>query len=129
MIIIIGPVTICVVINIMIVRCVHSNYRRVEPRIRQDDRKRFQIARRDVHLLRHMIIMLCVFILGWSPVYVVSILTSSMTIDPYLLRIFSFITEISLFIDVIDLYRYSRLLRQYLKRTIRNFCCCCFSNE
>ncbi len=121
-IIIVVPVSVIVVINIIIFKYVQSSSRRIQPVSRttitnHNHGQKPKINRRDIHLLRHMIIMFFVFIVGWVPIYITSIIQLQTSVSTLTLRILSLLAGISLLCDMIDLFLYSHELRQYLQRT------------
>ena len=120
-IIIVIPMSACVVINIIIFKHVQASSRRVQPAgqltVENNDQS-VKLSRRDVHILRHMIIMLFVFIVGWTPIFITGVIMNYVSVSTLTLRILSLLTEISLLCDMIDLFLYSHELRQYLQRTL-----------
>ncbi len=121
-IIIVVPVSVIVVINIIIFKYVQSSSRRIQPVSRttitnHNHGQKSKINRRDIHLLRHMIIMFFVFIVGWVPIYISSVIQIQTSVSTLTLRILSLLAGISLLCDMIDLFLYSHELRQYLQRT------------
>jgi len=121
-IIIIIPMTICIVINTIIFKYVQNSTHRIQPSVDNHDQST-KLSRRDIHLLRHMIIMFLVFIIGWGPIYFTSIIMNYIPVSTLTLRILSLLAEISLLCDIIDLFLYSHELRQYFQRT---FLACCY---
>ena len=128
LIIIVGPVLVCAVIHTIIFRTIRASFRRIQPNSERTTttrltNERSKMTRRDVHLLRHMIIMLAVFVGGWGPVYITLVLMSYLPIDPRLLKSFALLADISLIFDIIDLFFYSQKMRRYLQRMILLRCC------
>ncbi|UJR16816.1 hypothetical protein I4U23_003715 [Adineta vaga] len=66
-----------------------------------------RISRRDIYLLRHMIFMFCIFVGGWAPVYVMTIVMFYINIDLIVMRILSILAELSLLCDIVDLFVYN----------------------
>ncbi len=116
--VIVVPVSVYVVINIIIFKYVQSSTRRTQPTTTNmiNEQKTTKLSRRDAHLLRHMIVMFFVFIIGWGPIYIISVLPTQVSGNLLVLRILSLLAEISLLCDMIDLFLYSHDLRQYLQR-------------
>lgn len=109
------------VTNCYLINYVHRSYRRVQPRI-ANDRSRHRpvkLNRRDIRLLRHMIFMFSIFVGGWSPIYVMSILISSVSFHPLLLRSVAILAKMSLFLDIFYLFMYNHRVRSYLGNLIR----------
>jgi hypothetical protein len=120
-IIIVIPISICLVMNIIIFKYVQSSTRRIQPEtlaISTNHRNNQQptLSRRDVHLLRHMVIMFLVFIIGWGPIYITSVIMTQISVSILTLRILSLLAELSLLCDIIDLFLYSHELRKHLQR-------------
>jgi len=129
MITIVIPISVCLAMNIIIFKYVQSSTRRVQPVSRaiptnHSNNQQPKLNRRDVHLLRHMIIMFLVFILGWCPIYITLVVPNQASISMFTLRILSLLAELSLLCDIIDLFMYSHQLRQYLQR----LCLPCYYN-
>ncbi|CAF5183212.1 unnamed protein product, partial [Rotaria sp. Silwood1] len=47
------------------------------------------MSRRDIHLLRHMIIMFLIFIGGWTPLYALFAIQSQVLANPMLSKCFT----------------------------------------
>jgi hypothetical protein len=123
MIIVIVPSFISFVVNAMIYLHVRSSFRRVQcsPEDQQSTVQRtsqVKISRRDIHLLRNIVSTFCVFIGGWSPIFVLLAVTGKGEVAPLVLIILAVWAEISLFSIVINLFRYNQKLREYLKNKI-----------
>jgi hypothetical protein len=117
--VIVVPVSVYVVINIFIFKYVQSSTRRTQPTTtNMINEQTTKLSRRDAHLLRHMIVMFFVFIVGWGPIYIISVLPTQVSNNVLILRILSLLAEISLLCDMIDLFLYSHDLRQYLQRIL-----------
>ncbi|UJR37556.1 hypothetical protein I4U23_030257 [Adineta vaga] len=123
MIIIIIPVLLYIIINVIIFKYVQSSTRRIQPRtetmvVDNNSVQQLKLNRRDIHLLRHMIIMFFVFVIGWCPIYITTVVNAHIPVDLLILKILSLLAEISLFCNVIDLFLYSHDLRQFLKSMV-----------
>jgi hypothetical protein len=78
------------------------------------------INARDTSLLKHMLFMHIVFVIGWGPGSILSIVSLYMNI-PFLIHLFSrFLPALSLIIVIIDLFLYNHEVRQYLKEQFLN---------
>ena len=108
------PAIICIVTNARIYRYVCASSGRVQTRSAPGASNRETINRRDIFLLRHMVIMFSIFICGWAPwliVYIVEYFTSISD----LLDAISFVSnQLALLLDVIDLFLYNHAVRKYL---------------
>jgi hypothetical protein len=126
--IIVIPLVLCLVSNIIIFIHVYSSSHRIQPVARSaagtgdNDQQRPRISRRDIHLLKHMILMLSSFILGWSPIYLVSALANQISVSPLTYQLLSFLSQISICFNMIDLFLYNHELRRYLRQTILRCC-------
>ena len=113
------PSLIYLITNIIIFKYACSSSNRVQkPSTIPSNNLQQHINRRDMHLLRHMIIMFCIFIGGWSPLYIYMIIVD--VIDPTLVvaSLLILLTEMSLLVDIIDLFLYNHELRKYLRNKI-----------
>ncbi len=121
--IVIVPSIIFLVINILIYGNVRSSSRRVQstsmpiPENNSNNARPLQISRRDVHLLRHMVVMLCIFVGGWTPLYVLFAIQNQFLINPIVNACFTIWCQLALLCDIIDLYLYNHEIRNYLKTT------------
>ena len=117
------PSFICLLINALIYHYVRSSSRRVQAQINSGDNQQLKISRRDIFLLRHMVLMFCIFVGGWAPIYISAFLSYYIAFE---IRVFSILIiwcELALLLDMIDLFLYNHELRNYLKHTcLRTFC-------
>jgi hypothetical protein len=96
---------------------VRSSSRRVQPQNDSSNIPQTNISRRDIVLLRHMVIMFCIFIGGWSPTFLVPIIASYMSVNMIVVSSFTILCELGLLLDMIDLFLYNHEVRKYLKST------------
>lgn len=68
-----------------------------------------------------MIFMFCLFVGGWSPVCIHSIVTAVLDYYDTTLSILALIAELSLLCCVVNLYVYNHDLRLYLKNQLVKF--------
>jgi hypothetical protein len=115
--IVIIPSLICFILNFIIFKYVRSSTKRVQPSlvVTQNNQRQY-ISRRDLHLLRHMIFIFCVFIVGWSPVYVYSLIPNNSNYLIFL--IFQILAQSSVLIGIINLFFYNHKLRRYFFQKI-----------
>ena len=117
------PSILCLILNLLIYKYARSSTRRVQPQRHSGENQQPKINRRDMFLLRHMILMFCIFVGGWAPVYIAIILSFHISIE---LRVFYTLTvlcEIAILIDTMNLYLYNHELRNYLKDTCLKILC------
>ncbi len=115
------PASVCTMIYITIFKYVQLSSRRIQPMSQiaarnPNNGQEPKLSHRDFHLLRHMIIMFFVFILGWGPIYIISIIMTQVPVSLFVLKLLSLLAELSLLCDMIDLFLYSHKLRKYLQR-------------
>jgi hypothetical protein len=114
------PSLICLIINLIIFEYVRSSSQRVQPssQITRDgfyNSHSQRISRRDRHLLRHIIFMFCIFMGGWSPIFIITIAQPQLLFTSVTISLLILLAELSLFIDIVNLYVYNHELRRYLK--------------
>lgn len=121
-ILIVIPSLICLIDNIIIFKFVRSSSKRIQPSF-SINRVCLQqiISRRDLHLIRHMIFMFCLFIVGWSPVCIHSIVAGVVDYHDTTLLVLALVAEVSLFCCVMNLYLYNHDLRVHLKNQVLKF--------
>jgi hypothetical protein len=88
---------------------VYSSSRRVQPEslVTQNNSVNTQeqkISRRDLHLLRHMIFMFCVFVGGWTPICLAPVIYYGVYLRPLIYICFVILCELALLCDIIDLF-------------------------
>ena len=111
-------------INALLIKHVRLSYRQIQPQIATDRsrRRRMRLNRRDIRLLRHMIFMFSIFVGGWSPIYLMSILASNVAFPLVLVRSVVILAKISLFLDIFYLFIYNHRVRNHLGNVIRHCC-------
>jgi hypothetical protein len=125
-IIVVIPAVIFLLINIAIFTKVRSSSRRLGPvqsvtENQSPNGQSSKFSRRDLHLLRHMILMITVFVGGWAPLFLLLGIQSQFTIDPTLSACFTIWCELALLFNILDLYLYNHEVRNYLKGLV--LCC------
>jgi hypothetical protein len=122
-IVVIFPSMICLIINLIIFKHVHSSSNRVRPifQITRNNSNNIPlggITRRDVHLLKHIILMFCIFIGGWSPIFIVEITQPNLSINSLAFSLIILLSELALLLDIVYLFVYNHKLRRYLQNKI-----------
>ncbi|CAF4542747.1 unnamed protein product, partial [Rotaria sp. Silwood2] len=108
--IVIVPSIVFLIVNILIYITILSSSHRVRPRsisitennsanVRQE-----RISRRDIHLLRHMILMFSIFVGGWTPLYALFAIQSQVFANTILSQCFTIWCQLAFLCDIIDLY-------------------------
>ncbi|CAF0959352.1 unnamed protein product [Adineta ricciae] len=132
-----------VIINSIIVKYVRASSLRVRPETgatqisminptnQNQARAQHQtkISRRDVHLLQHMIFMFCIFVGGWMPIYVMTVVMAYTYVDLIVMRILSISAELCLLCDIVDLFVYNRERHHLNKRQKHFFVLCKYSGK
>jgi len=75
---------------------------------------------RDILLLKHMLFIFVMYIIGWVPIYILSIVDPHQLKPLWIYMLLRFLPGLSFLIDVMDLFFYNRELRQYLKEKLEN---------
>jgi hypothetical protein len=123
--IVIVPSIMFFVINMLIYNHVRLSSRRVQLQtISGSVQQRKIINHRDVALLRHMILMFCIFVGGWAPIYILSIFFYYMPVNAIVDLCVTIWCELALLFDIIDLFLYNHELRMYLKIFVCNIFNC-----
>jgi hypothetical protein len=99
----------------LIYQHVRSSSRRIQPQTILNDIQQSKISRRDIFLIRHMILMFCIFVRGWAPVYIIPIISDYIPVKKTISEIFTVWCELALLLDMIDLFLYNHELRNYLE--------------
>jgi hypothetical protein len=111
------------IINTLIYVNVRSSSRRVEglPSLgtenNADNARQAKFSRRDIHLLRHMVLMFCIFVGGWTPLYVLFAIQNQFLVNPIVSACFTIWCQLALLCDIIDLYLYNHEVTDYLRTT------------
>ena len=117
------PAVICVFTNTLIYRHVRSSSNRAQSPDATNASNRRHVSRRDIFLLRHMVIMFAVFVLGWAPWmtgYVVGYYVRVATLVTFLMNIWF---QLALMFEMIDLFLYNHEVRKYLTGLLLLPCC------
>ena len=115
------PAVICVVTNALIYRHVRASSNRVQVHSVSMANDRGNISRRDIFLLRHMVIVFFVFVIGWTP-WVSTSIAWRYTAVSDILDFSSLVSfQLALLVDIIDLFLYNHEVRKYLIQ----FCSSC----
>ncbi|CAF0937562.1 unnamed protein product [Rotaria sordida] len=117
------PSIIYFVTNILIYYHVRSSSRRIQPQTNIHNIQQIKISHRDIYLLRHMILMFCIFVAGWAPIYILPIINHFTYINLLAYGISTIWCELALLINILDLFLYNHKLRKYLK----SICLECFT--
>ena len=116
------PTVICVMTNALIYQHVRASSNRVQMRSGATANGREKISRRDIFLLRHMVIVFFLFIIGWTPWVSMSIARYYTTV-PIILDYSSMVSfQLALLVDIIDLFLYNHEVRKYLVQLCLSCC-------
>jgi hypothetical protein len=94
--------------NLIIFKHVRSSSTRIQPLASPS------ISRRDLHLLRHLLVMFCIFVGGWAPIYLYTNIHPSFHFTETIVTMFTFAAELSVLCIVVDLFVYNRELTNHL---------------
>ncbi len=121
------PILTNIVLNIFIFIHVRNSSRRIQPQTISAltsgvNNQQPKISRRDISLLKQMIFMFIMFILGWTPTYIIHIADIIHDVNSVIVMAFVFLSDICLFGLVINLFVCNHEIRQFLFNTIRRCC-------
>ena len=108
------PATICIITNTLIYGRVRSSSNRAQTLDVTNASHQRRVRRRDILLLRHMVIMLTVFVLGWIPVMVAYVAGYYVVVAPVITFLMNVWFQLALMLEIIDLFLYNHKLRKYL---------------
>ena len=118
------PSIICVTSNLLIFSYVSSSSRRVQTGTVSGEPQRRTISNRDMHLLRHMIIMFCVSVGGQIPTAITGIIATYTSVNLFISASLLVWTTLAALLTMIDLFLYNLKVRRY----VAGFCCRCLRN-
>jgi hypothetical protein len=75
---------------------------------------------RDMHLLKHMLFIFVVFVSGWAPIHIFSVIDQGGTSFDTIYVILAILATLSSLIVILDLFWYNYVLRNYLKQRLLN---------
>ncbi|CAF3909819.1 unnamed protein product [Rotaria magnacalcarata] len=119
--IVIIPAILSLLINILIYNYVRASSNRIQPQMIPENAQRTKFSHRDMKLVRHMIFMFCIFVGGWTPIYIMAIINFYSVINTIISSSLTILCELASFINIIDLFLYNRQLRKYFKRSCVKF--------
>ena len=73
---------------------------------------------RDMHLLKHMLFIFIVFLIGWTPIYAISVVDLNGGIPYWVYLLLQLLPVLSSLVNVVDLFLYNHDLRQYLNEEV-----------
>jgi hypothetical protein len=109
------PSIICLIINMLIYHHVRTSSHRVQPQTISIKIQQENISHRDIVLLRHMVLMFCVFVGGWAPTFILPIVNYYTPVNPIVSSCCTIWCEIAVLFDVMDLFWFNHELRKYFK--------------
>ena len=108
------PASIGGVTNTLIYLHVRSSSRRVQGPVAFTASHRSGVNRRDIFLLKHMIILLGVFLVGWVPWLIIEIVECFSDVSDLATYISCISFQLALLVDIVDLFLYNHEVRRYL---------------
>lgn len=79
---------------------------------------------RDIYLLKHMLFIFVIFVGGWTPIYIRSMIVYDDTTLYIPALLLQFLPECSSLIVIMDLFWYNRDLRNYVKERLLHYLHC-----
>jgi hypothetical protein len=119
------PSVINIVLNILIFIHVRSSSRRIQPQTVTNtlsnggNNQQARVSRRDISLLQQMIFMFLISIAGWTPFYVILIITSFIYLDPVVIRFAVLWAELCILSIIINLFQRNHEIREYSLNKIK----------
>ena len=125
-IIIVVPALLNLIVNLSIFNYASASSRRVQTQsisgeLNVGHMQQTGVNRRELHLLRQMIITFCIFIGGRDPIYTLSILNSLFYIHPLIFPTFVVVAPLGLLVGLMNLFINHREVREYLQEKIYHF--------
>jgi hypothetical protein len=112
LIVLIIPSTLFFLINIFILMHARSSRQRVAP-----TNPAMLTSHRDIRLTKRMLILLLIFLFGWSPVYIVFSIQNSYSIWVEVLKL---VAAFGLLGEIINLFLFNRKVSLFLKNKFLN---------
>ena len=121
------PALVNIVPNALIFTYVRSSTNRIQPQVSNTMTNSVtvhhsKISRREIALVKQMTYMFVVLTLGWSPIYVITVIISYTPVDLFIYHLAYVLCQISVISIVLNLFKINGDLRQYLWNKIRFFC-------
>ncbi|CAF4385474.1 unnamed protein product, partial [Adineta steineri] len=112
------------ILNTLIFSYVRSSTRRIQPQSNNastsgPNNQQPRMSRRDMSLLKQMLVMFSMFIGGWTPILIVYTMNIAIDVDIKIIKITVLFSEVCIFGIVMNLYIYNHELRHYLLNKIR----------
>ncbi|CAF1145532.1 unnamed protein product [Adineta steineri] len=118
------PALLNIILNTLIFSYVRSSTRRIQPQSNNastsgPNNQQPRMSRRDMSLLKQMLVMFSMFIGGWTPILIVYTMNIAIDVDIKIIKITVLFSEVCIFGIVMNLYIYNHELRHYLLNKIR----------
>ncbi|CAF0756638.1 unnamed protein product [Adineta steineri] len=110
LIVLVIPSILFLLINIFIVLHARSSRQRVAPIATINQEK--LTYRRDIRLIKRMLILLLIFLFGWSPVYIVFAIQNTYSLSVQILKL---LATVGVLAEIINLFLYNRKVLIFLK--------------
>jgi hypothetical protein len=116
------PSLLNTVFNVLIFKHARDSTRRVQPKPNSrisnaSNNQQRRISRREISLLKQMILMFCIFIAGWTPVY--GILLSGANFNAIAFRCFVIVCEMAMLAITINFFICNHEIKEYFINKIR----------
>ena len=118
--VVIVPSVISLIFNMLIFIWIHKSSKRIQPVSQShnsngNNSRLSGLSRRDLHLLRHAIILFSIFFVGWSPVYFLITLDYAGNVSRTFYVLSGIWLDISNIAFVIDLFIYNHELMGWIR--------------
>ena len=117
-VIVILPSILKIIFNSLTFLAVRSSTRRVQAAANATASSTGNAKRqhaRDMSLLKHMLFLFVIFVLGWGPIYIISMANLALAVPLWLSSLLQTLPVTSALVFILDLFMYNRDLRQYLQ--------------
>lgn len=120
------PLSINTILHICIFIHVKRSSHRIQPqnlseiRSNTNGQQQLKISRRDVSLLKHMIFIFLMFVVGWTPIFVINIIDFLNSVDFTIVMSCVYLSIVCVLSIIIHLFLCNREIRDYLFNLIRN---------
>lgn len=126
------PLFVNMILNLIIfIHVRRSSHRIIQPQSNNNEQQTSgintrpqqpKISRRDISLLKNMIFIFTMFILGWTPIFVINIVDFLNSVRFVIVMSCVYLSAVCVLAIIIHLFLCNREIRVYLFDLIRNIC-------
>jgi len=118
------PSIINIIFNVLIFKNVRNSTRRVQQQppsnvTNGNNNQGPRISRRDISLLKQMIVMFLLFVGGWTPVYTLIIIADYIYVSPLVSRSFTLIDQAFVLGIIVNFHVCNHKMKEYLINKFR----------